>query len=284
MGRTNNLRRAARRECAAPDCHPVRERAQPLRYHRRIPRGGRNNMSESLVRFRGVSKKFGRAEVLRGIDLDIPAGTCMGLVGLNGTGKTTLIKCLLDFCDLDSGTIEIRGVEHRDPGARAPLAFLPERFVAPYFLTGREFLSMMLRLFGREYDEAQARAMLSALDLESPALDKPVRAYSKGTTQKLGLAACFLSGRDLYILDEPMSGLDPRARARAKALVLQLRSEGRTLFLTSHSLTDIEEICESLTVLHQGTLAYTGSPAGLRELHRESSLERAFLKCIETHV
>ena len=202
----------------------------------------------------------------------------MGLVGLNGTGKTTLIKCLLDFCDLDAGTIEVRGIEHRRPEARGPLVFLPERFTPPYFLTGREFLSIMLRLFGRQYEEESARAMCAALDLQVAALDSPVRAYSKGTTQKLGLAACFLSGRDLYVLDEPMSGLDPKARARAKNLLLKLKSEGRTLFLTSHSLSDIEEVCDHMTVLHEGVLAYTGSPRGLLERHRESSLERAFLK------
>jgi len=238
-------------------------------------------MPEPLVRFRGVSKSFGRAEVLRGIDLDIASGKCLGLAGVNGAGKTTLIKCLLDVCDLDSGSIEVHGVAHRRPHARARLAFLPERFIAPYFLTGREFIAMMLRLFGRRYEEARVRAMFTALDLDIAALDKPVRAYSKGMTQKLGLTACFLSERDLYVLDEPMSGLDPKARARAKDLILKLMSEGRTLLFTSHSLADIEEVCDELSVLHRGTLAYTGAPRGLCERHGESSLERAFLKCIE---
>ncbi len=80
-------------------------------------------------------------------------------------------------------------------------------------------------------------------------------------TQKLGLAACFLSERDLYVLDEPMSGLDPKARARAKDLMLKLMSEGRTLLFTSHSLADIEEVCDDMSVLHRGTLAYTGAPS-----------------------
>jgi ABC-2 type transport system ATP-binding protein len=236
-----------------------------------------------MVRFRGVSKSFGRAEVLRGIDLDLPAGSCMGLVGLNGTGKTTLIKCMLDFCDLNAGTIEVQGIGHRRPEARARLAFLPERFTPPYFLTGREFLSLMLRLFGRRYEEERGRAIFAALDLQIDALDKPVRAFSKGTTQKLGLAACLLSGRDLYVLDEPMTGLDPKARARTKELMLKLKSEGRTLFLTSHSLADVEEVCDRMTILHKGALAYTGSPHELRERFGESSLERAYLKCIETY-
>jgi ABC-2 type transport system ATP-binding protein len=240
-------------------------------------------MPEPLVRFRGVSKTFGRAEVLRGIDLDLPPGSCLGLTGVNGAGKTTLIKCLLDFCELDSGAIEVQGVEHRRPRARARLAFLPERFTAPYFLTGREFITMMLELFGGRYEEGSVREMFAALDLDCAALDRPVRDYSKGMTQKLGLAACFLSQRDLYILDEPMSGLDPAARARAKALLLKLKTEGRTVLLTSHSLADVEEVCDQVTVLHNGTLAYAGTPAGLCELYEEPSLERAFLKCIEAH-
>jgi ABC-2 type transport system ATP-binding protein len=240
-------------------------------------------MPEPLVRFRGVSKSFGRAGVLRGIDLDLPPGSCVGLTGVNGAGKTTLIKCLLDFCELDSGAIEVHGVEHRRPQARSRLAFLPERFTPPYFLTGREFVAMMLALFGRDYQEEPVRAMLAALDLDGSALDKPVRDYSKGMTQKLGLAACFLSQRDLYVLDEPMSGLDPKARARAKALLLAMKSEGRAVFLTSHSLADVEEVCDQVAILHGGTLAYAGTPGDLLLRYDESSLERAFLKCIEAH-
>src|SRR5947209_17030089 len=205
-------------------------------------------MPEPSVRFLGVSKSFGRAEVLRGIDLDVHSGECVGLAGVNGVGKTTLIKCLLDFCDLDSGSIQIHGTPHRRPQARARLAFLPERFTAPYFLTGREFIAMMLQLFGSRYEEERVRAMFAALDLEAAALEQPVRAYSKGMTQKLGLAACFLPGRDLYILDEPMSGLDARARVRAKDLLLKLKSDGRTVFLISHSPADIEEVCGQVTV------------------------------------
>lgn len=240
-------------------------------------------MPEPLVRIRGVNKSFGRAEVLRGIDLDLPRGGCVGLTGVNGAGKTTLIKCLLDFCELDSGAIEIHGVGHRRPQARSHLAFLPERFTAPYFLTGREFIAMMLDFFGCRYDEDKVQAMFAELDLDSAALDKPVRDYSKGMTQKLGLAACFLSQRDLYVLDEPMSGLDPSARARAKELLLRLKTEGRTVFLTSHSLADVEEVCDQIIILHNGTLAYAGTLGGLLESYEESSLERAFLKCIEAH-
>ena len=146
-------------------------------------------MLEPSVRFRGVNKSFGRAGVLRGIDLDVRPGECVGLAGVNGAGKTTLIKCLLDFCDLDSGVIEIHGTAHRRPRARARLAFLPERFTAPYFLTGREFIAMMLQLFGCRYEEERVCAMFASLDLDVAALDRPVRvmAHEGGADDPSGL-------------------------------------------------------------------------------------------------
>ena len=239
-------------------------------------------MPEPVVRLQGVSKRYGAAVVLRDLDLDIRAGDFVGLAGVNGAGKTTLLKCLLDLCDLNAGTIEIHGIAHRRPESRGRLAYLPERFVAPYFLTGREFLAMMRQLSGRRYDDAAARRMLEFLDLNAGALGKPVRAYSKGMTQKLGLAACFLAEREFCILDEPMSGLDPKARACVKALLQRQRSEGRTVLLTAHSLPDIEEICDHIAVLHDGRLAFYGPPGALLRQYGETSLEQAFLKCIVT--
>src|SRR5688572_25027536 len=155
---------------------------------------------------KGVTKSFLRMPAVSQLDLAIPAGAIFALVGINGAGKTTLIKCVLDFCELDSGHIEIFGVNHRTPHARSRLSFLPERFNPPFYLKGRDFLRYLLKLHGRQYDEAEAKAMLSDLDLDHGALDKPVREYSKGMTQKLGLIACFLAHKDLYVLDEPLSG------------------------------------------------------------------------------
>jgi len=236
-------------------------------------------MHQPVVRFQGVGKSYGSVEVLRAIDFDIRAGQAVGVVGINGAGKTTLMKCLLDFCHIDAGTIHIHGIEHRQPESRARLAFLPENFVPPHFLTGRQFLDAMMRLSG-----PGARAdepALQALELDPATLRKPVRTYSKGTTQKLGLAACLASGRDLYVLDEPMGGLDPRARAGVKHVLQQQKSAGRTVFFSAHSLADIEEICDHMAVLHNGRLAYYGPPAGLLGRYGEGTLENAFLRCIE---
>jgi ABC-2 type transport system ATP-binding protein len=239
-------------------------------------------MASPVVHVHALRKRFGKTAVLNGVDLEVTAGEFVGLAGVNGAGKTTLLKCLLDFCAVDSGSIELFGIPHTAPRSRAALAFLPERFVPPYYLTGRDFLAFMLRLQQRPYDAVTVLAMLAALDLDAGALARPVRAYSKGMTQKLGLAACFLSGRDLYILDEPMSGLDPKARACVKALLARLRGEGRTVFFTSHALADIEEICDRMVVLHQGVPYFSGAPRALCEHYGENSTERAFLRCIGT--
>jgi ABC-2 type transport system ATP-binding protein len=234
------------------------------------------------LKFDRVRKAYGTFAVLRDVGFEVGAGVCFGLAGVNGAGKTTLIKCLLDFCTFDSGHISICGRPSTDPAARTPLAFLPERFSPPYFLRGEEFLRHMLELHGAAYDSARAVAAVAALDLDPSALARPVRGYSKGMTQKLGLAACLLAERAVYVLDEPMSGLDPKARALAKAQFRAMRAAGRTLFFTSHVLADIEELCDRMAILHDGTLRYQGTPAELLARYPGSGLESAFLQVIDS--
>jgi ABC-2 type transport system ATP-binding protein len=237
-------------------------------------------MTVPALRFQQVVKRYGAASVLQGVDLELQAGQCFGLVGVNGAGKTSLIKCLLDFCGMDGGAIEIFGRPHRDPAARGPLGFLPERFTPPYYLTGADFIRYLLTLQGLRYDADAVAAMLAALDLEPAALKRTVRQYSKGMTQKLGLAACLLSRKQLYILDEPMSGLDPKARALLKAQLRQLQQAGGTLFLTSHALADVDELCDRMAILHDGRIRFSGTPAECRERYGAGTLEQAFLACI----
>jgi ABC-2 type transport system ATP-binding protein len=239
------------------------------------------DLESAALRFDQVVKNFGTAVALHNFSLEVAAGQTFGLVGMNGAGKTTLIKCLLDFAEADDGRIEVFGVPHRETRARRRLSFLPERFNPPYYLRGRDFLTYMLRLQDLDYEAREVERMFQALDLDPSALGKPVRAFSKGMTQKLGLAACLLSHKDLYVLDEPTSGLDPKARALLKALLKDIRSQGRTVFFTSHALADVEELCDSMAVIHRGELRFTGTPAELRSRHHSASLEEAFLACIE---
>ena len=234
----------------------------------------------AAVRIDALVKRYGKVTALGGVDLEVAAGERFGLVGANGAGKTTLIRCLLDLAACDAGTIEIFGVAAENPAARRRLAYLPERFSPPHYLRGAEFLRAMLALGGERYDSARAERLLDELELERDALARPARSLSKGMTQKLGLAACFLMPRELYLLDEPMSGLDPAARVAVKSVLRRLGGEGRMLFFTSHVLADVEELCSSLAVLDRGRIRFRGSPAALCEKYSEPRLETAFMRCV----
>ncbi len=238
---------------------------------------------DAAVQASGLAKSYGKLTALANINLEIAAGAAFGLVGANGAGKTTLIKCMLDFCAVDRGGIRIFGKPHTSPGARSRLAFVPERFVPPHYLTCREFIELYTSLAGSGLEQDRVDRLFDELALDRASLDRHVRHLSKGMTQKLGLAGCFLVERDLYVLDEPMSGLDPLSRVAVKSVLARLIREGRTLFFTSHVLSDVEELCSTIAVLDRGELRYQGSPAGLCERYGESHLERAFIRCIHEH-
>lgn len=233
------------------------------------------------VDFNRVSKRFGKQPALRSVTFTVPSGSIFGLIGLNGAGKTTLIKCLLDFTFPDSGDIHIFSKPATDATARVPLAYLPERFIPPSYLTGLEYLQLMSRLYGVKMENQRIEAAVAAIDLEPKYLSKRVGSYSKGSGQKLGIAAVLLSERNLLVLDEPMSGLDPRARARLKAEIKAAHRRGATVLFSSHSLADIEELCDSFTLLHEGGIRYIGGAEELCARTGANTLDAAFLKAIE---
>lgn len=239
-----------------------------------------NNAMTTALQFQNLVKNYQNKQVLKGINLEIKQAEFFGLVGMNGAGKTTLIKCLLDFCAFDSGNINIFGVNNQETQSRQPLAFLPERFMPPYYLTGADFLKYMLKLQSIAYVQEEAEKTLVELDLDLSAMTNPVRSYSKGMTQKLGLAACFLAQKKLYVLDEPMSGLDPKARVLLKARLQQLKESGGTLFFSSHALADVEGLCDRMAILHEGQLRFVGTPADCKKQFEADSLEQAYMRCI----
>jgi ABC-2 type transport system ATP-binding protein len=241
--------------------------------------GQRHSTAPALL-FDAVRKVYGRQGVLEAVSLSVETGEFFGLVGVNGAGKTTLLKVLLDLSPIDGGRIEVFGVGHRRTRARARLAFLPERFSPPHFVTGGEFLAHMAALHGQPRNPAEVKETLEAIDLDRSALTRPVRAYSKGMAQKLGLAAALLSGHDLLVLDEPMSGLDPKARALLKRRLHGLRESGVTLFFSTHLLSDVEDLCDRMAVLHRGRVRFVGTPAECCRRFDAYSLEQAFLECI----
>ena len=206
-------------------------------------------------------------------------GEFLGLTGVNGAGKTTLIKCLLDLDTPTSGEISIFNNRHNQVSAREPLAYLPENFRPPGYLNGREFLSRMCRLHGSKPDPRRMDEILEILDMEPGELEQRSARLSKGNAQKLGLAACLMSGKKLLVLDEPTDGLDPRARAYLHNHLLELKRHNFTCFFTTHLLVDVEKICDRIAILHQGKIRYTGSPAACRRRYNALDLEQAFLLC-----
>ncbi len=238
-------------------------------------------MNQACIQFTDVRKQYGKQSVLTGINLSMQQGEFLGLVGLNGAGKTTMIKCLLDLASVNSGTISISGLTHTQTESRNVLAFLPEKFTPPYYLTGRDFMNYMAAMHGSPTDPSRTGQILATLDFDISYLDKPVRQLSKGMSQKLGLAACFLSDRQLYILDEPMSGLDPRARACLKQYLLQLKQAGKSLFFSTHLLSDVEAICDRVAILHEGTIRFVGTPAECCENYGTDTFEDAYLECVK---
>lgn len=229
------------------------------------------------IDIRQLSTHYGNFKALHEITFAVPENSCFGLIGLNGAGKTTLIKTLLGLRKATEGAATILGEEIGSHSVKAKIAYLPEKFEPPAFLSGFEFIRFTQRLYGRSSTKEEILAMATELQLQHEALPRRVTSYSKGMRQKLGLMATLLANCPLVILDEPMSGLDPQARILVKDAILNYQRRGNTVVVCSHILADLEEMCPEIAVLHQGHLVYNGSPQQLISDTAQANLERAFL-------
>ncbi len=234
----------------------------------------------AAIEIRGLDARYGRAPVLHAIDLTLRQGETVGLIGLNGAGKTTLLKSILMLTAPTAGSVRLFGEPHQAPGSRERLAYLPERFQPPGHLCGHDFIRLSLAFYYLPADPAAAAALAKALDFDPQALARPIRSYSKGMGQKLGLLATLLTERPLLILDEPMSGLDPKARIGLRQELARHRERGHAILMSSHELTDHDQLCDRVAVLHRGRLGYVGPPAELKRRERAPTLETAFLAAI----
>jgi ABC-2 type transport system ATP-binding protein len=200
-----------------------------------------------------------RFTALRGLSLEVNEGEIFGFVGHNGAGKTTTLKIVTRLLFPTKGRFWIFGKAGRKPASRQPVGFLPEH---PYFydhLSARESLRFYGKLCGLDYKTITKRAdeYLAMVGL-SYAADRRVRSYSKGMLQRLGMAQAMINDPKLLILDEPMSGLDPIGRSDMKEIILKLHSEGKTIFFSSHILSDVEEISDRVALLVKGKLRAVG--------------------------
>jgi len=249
--------------------------------------------SAPAVVFTDVCKRYRKQPVLQKISFAIQPGQSVALVGLNGAGKTTMLRALLGFVSIDSGSISLCGQDAACAQARRSVVFLPERLMLAPDLSGWCSLQTLLWMRGANADRGQCEQELERLGFPISKLDAPASTYSKGMSQKIGLAGAICSDAQLTILDEPLSGLDPMARRAMQEVMMQWRERGTGLLFTAHSLDGLEALCDQILVIHHGQLKYFGPPAQLRRLGAQSpslktssnnagSLEQAFLDLVAT--
>ena len=216
------------------------------------------------------------------LNLEIKKGEVFGFLGPNGAGKSTVIKILLDFIRPDSGAVTIKELPVNEPMARKYIGYLPEN---PFFydhLTAEETLKFGGKAAGMKQGTLKDRIdqLLTRLKL-SHVKKQPIRTYSKGMVQRIGLALALIHDPEICILDEPMSGLDPLGRRLVADLILDMRKMGKTVFFSSHILSDIESLCDRIGILNEGKLLFCGH---LKDFVEESKgLEEAFIKLVETN-
>jgi ABC-2 type transport system ATP-binding protein len=207
-----------------------------------------------------------KTRALDGLSLTVESGQIFGFLGANGAGKTTTLKLLMRLIYPTAGTARILSRDIGDAAMHARIGYLPEN---PYFydyLTAREFLNYCGELFGldRRTRERRTHELLTRVNLETKSWDRQLRKLSKGMLQRVGLAQALVNDPEIVFLDEPMSGLDPVGRREVRDLIASLRTQGKTVFMCSHILSDIEVLCDNVAILKRGRLAHAGSLAELR--------------------
>ncbi|MFQ5698657.1 MAG: ABC transporter ATP-binding protein [Myxococcota bacterium] len=223
-------------------------------------------MSRFAIEASGLAKSFRtgfwmrRTEAVSGIDLQVRPGEIFGFLGPNGAGKTTTIKMLTGLVLPTRGWARVSGISVDDPRSRMRLGFLPEGTYFHDYLSGSEFLDFHGALMGLSRSARRERipGLLERVGL-AEAADRPLRSYSKGMRQRAGLAQALIGDPEVLILDEPMSGLDPIGRKQVRDLLGELRDEGRTIFFSSHILSDAELICDRVAMLVRGRVVHEGA-------------------------
>jgi ABC-2 type transport system ATP-binding protein len=236
-------------------------------------------MSSAAIEVLDLEKTYpafrGRAvKALESLTLSVEAGTIFGLIGQNGAGKTTLTKILLGLANPSAGAARLLGGSPKDPAVRRRVGYLPEQMRLPDYFQAENLLRYLGRLQGvnRAAIERRIPALLERVGLAGAR--KPVKTYSKGMQQRLGLAQALLSDPHVLFLDEPTDGLDPLGRKDVRDLLVQLRSEGKTIFLNSHLLSEVELVCDRIVILDHGTVARAATP---KEFARGTG---AYLICV----
>lgn len=242
----------------------------------------------NVLRLDKITKSYWtsmRAEkLLRVVDnlsFTLKKGEAYGLIGPNGAGKTTTVKMIVGLTSPDSGSISIFNQSNSLIEIRQRIGFMPENPAFYTHLSAQEFLWFVARLFKIEKHEAKARIskILKSVGL-AEAAGRAIRGYSKGMKQRLGLAQALVNQPDILILDEPLDGLDPLGRSDIKDYLLEMKKSGTTILLSSHILSDVEEICDHIGIIHRGTLIEEGAVDSV--IPKGMNLEEYFVKTIKS--
>ena len=224
--------------------------------------------SDLVIEIKNLTKDYDvgflkkkRVRALDDLSLDVKRGEIFGFLGPNGAGKTTTLKLLMQLIYPTSGSARILGHSIADVSTRARIGYLPEN---PYFydyLSGRELLEYTAALFGIRASEAGVRnnELLGQVGLDADRANRQLRKYSKGMLQRIGIAQALVNDPEIVFMDEPMSGLDPIGRREVRDLLLSLRQQGKTIFFSSHILSDVEALCDRAAILIRGKLARCGT-------------------------
>lgn len=224
----------------------------------------------AIISLKGLQKSFRigffmkEVVAVRDSTFDVMEGEAFGIVGANGAGKTTTIKMLMGLIRPDAGTATINGISIREQEARANVAYLPETPNFYDYLKPAELLDYFGDLYGMDRTEKKKRIplLIERVGLTA-AVDKPLRKFSKGMLQRIGLAQALLPDSRIIILDEPQSGLDPLGRKDVRDLILEEKSKGKTIMMCSHVLHDVESVCDRIAILHAGRVTRVGDLATL---------------------
>ena len=228
---------------------------------------------DPILQVDGLTKRFGALPVLQHVQVAIARGRVTAILGPNGAGKTTLIKTLLGLTRADAGRIELDGrVLGDDPQVRATIGYMPQIARFPENLTGAELMAMLVDLRGPA--ATLDRELVDRFRLGTE-LTKPLRTLSGGTRQKVNAVLAFLFTPTLLVLDEPTAGLDPIASGVLKDKIREERERGRTFVLTSHVMSELEELADDVVLLLDGTVRFTGSLQELKVRTKQVNLERA---------
>lgn len=232
-------------------------------------------MRSTILFVQQLNRSFGKTTALDGVSLEIKEGEIFGLLGPNGAGKTTLIRCIMKLIKPTSGQIFFKGAAFQEKDIPQSFGFLPENFLAPAHLSAGEFLSILA--YGLAIKASRVDYCLEQVGLQEQR-NKLIKGYSRGMIQRLGLAIALLKQPEVIILDEPALGLDPIGQNQMLGLLLELNQQGKTIFFSSHILSQIEKVAHRIGILHRGTLRFAGGIKDFLAKHNSFSLEEAFLK------